>query len=113
MYIIFSDLWQQFFLRRGILVVARVIFQPKTCKQKFGMNISIMRSGFHYPPKKNAGPTKKFVVVKKCRSVVSAMKAFGTRTAQVTGMGCVKIDLGNGNFTTQREESGRCFNHIF
>lgn len=65
------------------------------------------------PPKKNAGPTKKFVVVKKCRSVVSAMKAFGTRTAQVTGMGCVKIDLGNGNFTTQREESGRCFNHIF
>ena len=70
----------------------------------------------HYPtttPPPKTGPTKKFVVLKKCRSVVLAMKAFGTRTIQVTRMGCVKIDLGNGNFTTQRDESGRCFNQIF
>ena len=93
--------------------MACLIFQPKN------LQTNIWNENFYHekwsplPPPPKRRSLKKFVVLKKCRSVVLAMKAFGTRTTQVNGMGYVKIDLGNGNFTTQREESGRCFNHFF
>ena len=86
------------------------------------MKISIMRRGFHYPylvsltsPQK-AGPLKKLkFVVKKCRSVVLAMEAFGTRTrtTQVTRIFLTRKSTWEMETSRQRwEESGRCFNSI-